>query len=130
MATHKITPYGKLTNRQKQSFPNLRIEAWDKDLLIDDFLAETVTDAKGQFTLTIDPGKFEELFLDESPNVYFKIYHGDRLIESTYESARYNLKGDLTGIELVVEYRAIPDNPGTDIKPDAKTLMPKTTPEW
>ncbi|MDH4471692.1 MAG: neuraminidase-like domain-containing protein [Fluviicola sp.] len=111
MATKKITVSGKVTNRDQQLLSNLRIEAWDKDLLIDDFLAETLSDANGQFTLVIETGRFEELFLDKRPDVYFKIFHGEQLIKTTYDTAFYNLENDLTGIEIIVEFSVTPEIP-------------------
>lgn len=42
---------GVVINLNKKPIPNLRVEAWDKDLLVDDFVGETVTDSKGRFKI-------------------------------------------------------------------------------
>ena len=97
---------GRLVNTSKIVLANLRIEAWDKDLLVDDFLSESTTNAKGEFNLIFDSLRFKELFLDKKPDVYFKIYQGQKLIKSTIDSVICNLALDISNIEIVLDIAA------------------------
>lgn len=76
----------------KQPLPNLRIEAWDKDCLFDDLVGSTVTDAAGAFSFTFDQSYFQELFLDRRPDLFFKIFDGDRLVHDTRDSVLWNIR--------------------------------------
>ena len=52
---------GKVKNLENQGVPDLRVEAWDKDLFIDDFVAEAVTDPDGRFHMSFPDKRFREL---------------------------------------------------------------------
>jgi len=57
MKTYTIT--GRVIDEKtKKGIPNLRVEAWDKDLLFDDFLGESKTDKDGKFTIELDAARF------------------------------------------------------------------------
>ncbi len=61
----------------------LRVEAWDKDLLVNDMVGSTFTDAWGRFRMIFDSGAFREFFFDQIPDIFFKVYWRDRLILET-----------------------------------------------
>jgi len=52
--------------------PNLRIEAWDKDLLFDDKLGEGLTDSIGQFRIAYTEEEFRDVF-EKRPDIYLKV---------------------------------------------------------
>ena len=69
----------------------LRVEAWDKDLLINDLIGSGITDKKGTFEFIFDESYFSELFVDRKPDLFFKVYQNDRLIRSTEDSILWNV---------------------------------------
>lgn len=64
-------------------FPALRIEAWDKDLLVDDLVGSSVSDADGHFRIDFDESYFRELFVDRRPDLLFRVFDGERLLGTT-----------------------------------------------
>ena len=66
MAKRTIKITGKIKDANNNSFANLRAEAWDKDLLIDDFVAEALSDEQGEFTISFPQSRYKELFLDRN----------------------------------------------------------------
>ena len=53
---------GKVFNQQNTGISGLTIEAWDKDLFINDFLGKAVTTKNGQFRISFDESKFKDYF--------------------------------------------------------------------
>lgn len=103
MATKTYRIIGRIIDREThQGVPGLRVEAWDKDLLIDDLVGSAVTDARGTFEITFDTSYFRELFLDRKPDLYFKVFSGDRLIESTEDSVLWNVEVGAEPVEILV----------------------------
>lgn len=79
MATKTFRIIGHIIDRKThQGVPGLQVEAWDKDLLIDDLIGSAVTDARGALEINFDTSYFRELFLDRKPDLYFKVFSGDR----------------------------------------------------
>jgi hypothetical protein len=81
----------------------LQVEAWDKDLILDDLVGSAVTDEKGAFQMELDESYFKELFLDRQPDLFFKVFHEDKLIESTENSVLWNVKAGDTEITIEVD---------------------------
>jgi hypothetical protein len=103
MPKRTIKILGKLTDANKQPIAKLRVEAWDKDMLIDDFVGEAVSDEQGAFTISFTPSRYKELFLDRDPDIYFKIYDGDAFVCSTENSVLWNIKTETVVKEIVIE---------------------------
>ncbi|MGD2087631.1 MAG: neuraminidase-like domain-containing protein [Candidatus Aminicenantes bacterium] len=83
---------GTVTGKQDgQGIANLRVEAWDKDLIIDDLLGSTKTDKTGGFALEFDSSYYKELCFDRKPDIYFKVYKGEELVCSTEDSVLWNV---------------------------------------
>ena len=61
----------------------LNVEAWDKDLLFDDLVGSTETQADGLFEFKFDTSYFKELFLDRSPHLFLKAFCNNIHIKST-----------------------------------------------
>jgi len=93
---------GKVKNLENQGVPNLRVEAWDKDLFIDDFVAEAVTDPDGRFHMSFPDERFREFFFDRRPDLYFKVRKGshvtDEVIADTSDSILWNVESGVTEI--------------------------------
>jgi hypothetical protein len=114
MATKNITLGGFILNRKKKGIANMKVEAWDKEMIVDDFVGSAVTDSKGRFVITFTRKYFNELFLDRKPDLFFKVYHKDKLVKSTEETVLWNLEKNKTDIEIFIDL-------GIN-KPDTDTL--------
>ncbi len=68
MADRTSHIWGKVINLQTQvGVSRLRVEAWGKDLLVDDFVGEATTDPDGGFHMEFAQKRFKELFLNRDP---------------------------------------------------------------
>ncbi len=103
MANKIFNIAGKIINKEKQPLPNLRIEAWDKDLLFDDFVGEAITDINGNFYISFTQKRFNELFFDNRPDLYFKIYANDKMVHSTESSVLWNIDSDQKDLNIIVD---------------------------
>ncbi|MEJ2594797.1 MAG: hypothetical protein P8100_06650 [bacterium] len=82
---------GEVVSEQNgKGIPDLRIEAWDKDLIIDDLLGSTTTDSEGKFEIHFDEVYHKELFMDYKPDIYFKIFLKSELVKSTENAVLWN----------------------------------------
>lgn len=68
------------------------VEAWDKDLIVDDHLGSATTISDGSFAITFDEDTFRDIFLDKWPDIYFKVFCAGDLIVSTEGSVIWNVK--------------------------------------
>jgi hypothetical protein len=94
---------GHVVNTQtKKGISGLRVEAWDKDLAIDDLLGTAKTDKNGRFTLSFNETYYQEICFDRKPDVYFKVFHKGKLIKSTEDSVLWNVKAGETTINITV----------------------------
>jgi hypothetical protein len=102
---------GKVINlRDRRGFPGLRVEAWDKDLLVDDLVGSAITDDQGAFRIEFDQTHFQELFLDREPDLFFKVYQAETLLKSTEDAVLWNVKNRETEIKIEVDVE-IPSKP-------------------
>ncbi len=105
---------------------DLRVEAWDKDLLVDDLVGSAVTDLHGRFEITFDESHYRELFLDRKPDLFFKVFAGDRLLASTEDSVLWNVEAADEAVEIVVTGQALEPTPfrvaGRVLKLDASPV--------
>ena len=91
MKTKQFRIDGTITSLiNNRGIPGLRVEAWDKDLAIDDFLGSAETGVHGEFTIEFDSSYYQEVCIDRNPDVYFKIYRGDELVHDTEDSVLWN----------------------------------------
>ncbi len=67
--------------KQKRALPNVRVEAFDVDLLQDDALGADITDSTGHFLIVYDEAAFSKTIFNwlnvewpAGPDIYFKYY--------------------------------------------------------
>jgi hypothetical protein len=63
MVKRNIKILGKLSDTNKQPLAKLRIEAWDKDMLIDEFVGEAISDEQGAFAIRLTQSRYKELLI-------------------------------------------------------------------
>ena len=71
------------------------VRGWDKDLIFDDALGDTTTDADGRFEIVYTDEAFRSIF-DQYPDIYVQIWDatGERRIYTTESSIRWNAGAD------------------------------------
>jgi hypothetical protein len=87
-----------------EGIAGVRVEAWDKDFVLDDYLASAVTISDGSFSLTFEDSAFREFFLDNWPDLYFKVYCYNELLASTEDSVLWNVTSAETGVEIIAPH--------------------------
>lgn len=67
----------------------LQVRAYDKDLIFDDKLGITLTDAEGKFEIRFTEAQFRD-FGETSPDLYIRIYDGSgkKLLYTTEKAVR------------------------------------------
>lgn len=65
-------------------------------------MGSTTTDENGAFQLGFDGSYFRELFLDRQPDLFFKVFQGDKLIKSTEHSVLWNVNAGETPVVIEV----------------------------
>jgi hypothetical protein len=92
---------GRVIDRKtRNGIAGLRVESWDKDLILTDLVGSAVTDAEGAFQIEFDDSHFKELFVDRKPDLFFKVFANGRLLRSTEDSVLWNVD---RATEVVIE---------------------------
>lgn len=81
----------------------LRVEAWDKDVIVDDLVGSALTNRQGSFRLEFTSDYFSELFLDRHPDLFFKVFQGQTLIKSTEDTILWNVNQGETEVTIEVD---------------------------
>ena len=97
---------GNVISLQGTGVPNLRVEAWDKDLLLDDFLGSAITDAGGAFLIEFSEDRFREFFLDRTPDVFFVVYSETTKLADTRNTLVCNIGEETANVTLKVDVPA------------------------
>jgi len=67
----------------QEGIAGLQVDAWDKDLICNDRVGSAVTDEQGAFRIDFTESHLKELFLDRQPDLFFKVFREDKLINPT-----------------------------------------------
>ena len=84
--------YGTVVEEESgQPVEGLFVRAYDKDLIVDDHLGDTRTDAAGRFELSYSEAQFRDLN-ETLPDLYLRIFDasGKRLVHTTEKAVRKN----------------------------------------
>ena len=98
----------------------LRVEAWDLDQKYHDFLGVATTGRQGEFQISFDESYFREFAPETAPDLFFKVYRGDKLIKNTEDSVVWNAG---TRTELSIEVDIQPDVPVGEDRVNAMQVM-------
>lgn len=82
----------------------VRVEAWDKDFGLDDYLGSATTTSDGSFSITFDDSAFRDIFFDNWPDLYFKVYCYNELLASTENSVLWNVKDPQVGVTIKAKH--------------------------
>ncbi|MBD2254376.1 hypothetical protein [Nostoc parmelioides] len=97
---------GRIIDRStKKGVANLQIEAWDKDLIFNDLVGSTTTDAEVHFQIEFSQTHYQECFGDRHPDLFFKVFRQGRLLTSTENSILWNHATPDTEITIEVELK-------------------------
>ena len=107
MAETTFRIQGRVIERQsRQGIGKLRVEAWDKDLIFNDLVGSAITNEQGAFQMRFDETYFRELFLDRQPDLFFRVFREDVLIQSTENSVMWNVETAETQVAIEVDLAA------------------------
>ncbi|MCO6432689.1 neuraminidase-like domain-containing protein [Nitrosomonas nitrosa] len=122
-----------INHRLSEPRPSLRVEAWDKDLIFHDFLGNAVPDAQGRFEISFDVSHFKELIFDRHPDVFFKVFDGEKLLLDTRNSALRNLSAGVHDVVIELPVRAevcSPTEPEPPLPSDPGPPSSEPKPQW
>ncbi len=87
MGEQTYTLSGRVVDQDTQAgVPELQVELWDLHGRVDGAVGFTLTDDRGNFRMSFTASFFRELFGDQLPYLYIKVFSGDTLLTSTEES--------------------------------------------
>jgi plastocyanin len=78
----------------------VRVEAWDKDFGLDDYLGSTITISDGAFSISFDTTAFHDIFFDNWPDIYFKVFCYNELLASTENTVLWNVRQPQSGVTI------------------------------
>ncbi len=86
----------------------VRVEAWDKDTTLDDYLGSAATRSDGTFELSFEDTAYRDFFGDFWPDLYFRVYCNDELLASTESSVLWNIKNPHIGVTIKSKHPSPP----------------------
>jgi len=84
---------GRVIDRKtRRGDAGLRVEAWDKDVRRNDMVGSVITDAQGAFLIKFDESYYKDHPQESLPDLFFKVFRKDELIQSTEDTVLWNLE--------------------------------------
>ena len=80
----------------------VRVEAWDKDRVLDDLVGGAVTNDHGVFEMRFDERYFRERVGDRRPDLYFRVFLPGRVL-STEDSVVWNVGAGDVPVDIPVD---------------------------
>jgi len=96
-----------IDRKTKQGLSNLRVEAWDKDLIVKTAIGAATTDQQGAFIIETSKSQLNDLFANRHCVLFFKVFRAAQLIISTEASVLWDR--DAPDSEIVI--KATTDTP-------------------
>lgn len=123
-----------ISKKGKVALPGLKVEVWDKDVKINDFLGVAFSDAEGNFSLTFSEDKYLDHPHDALPDMFFRVFQKETLVLSTEGKAIKNtawVEGLVLELKLEPEQVNPPQPPVFQKKDDLLVLadLKNRTPE-
>jgi FtsP/CotA-like multicopper oxidase with cupredoxin domain len=75
-----------IDQKTREGVAGVRVEAWGKDLEIDDDLGYAATSSDGSFAIPFDEDTYRDLNAGECPEIYFDVCCGDELLGTTEDT--------------------------------------------
>jgi hypothetical protein len=92
-----------LSKGTDEPLEELRVEAWDKNMIKDELLGTDVTTEFGKFSITFSKNNFKDLFFNNRPDIYFKIYKEEKLVHTTEDNIDWDIENDKKDIKIFIE---------------------------
>ncbi len=129
MIRNQIRIKGKIIDQKtKEGIPSLLVEAWDKDLILNDLLGSAITNHQGEFNIKLDGNYYREMFLEGNPDIFFKIYYRGKLIQSTENSILWNANRPELSILIDIDDPRYDDFVDSDYTLRGRVVHPDGTP--
>jgi hypothetical protein len=98
---------GRVTEpKTNQPLSGLRVEAWDKDLIVKDTIGTATTDQQGAFVIELAKSQLKNLFSGRHALLFFKVFRGGQLVTSTEGSVVWDR--DAPDSEIVINVNIAP----------------------
>ncbi len=105
MATMNITIVGFIRDQKtKRGIGNLRVEVWDRDMLIKASIGTAVTDLSGRFEILLTNEYVTKMFKGRKVILYFKVFLKEKLIESTEKTVLWNIEEGIKVVDIVIKF--------------------------
>lgn len=79
-----------IERKSKMAVSNLRVEAWDKDLIVKSAIGSAATDQLGSFVIEVAKGQLNDLFANRHCVLFFKVFRDGQLVTSTEASVPWD----------------------------------------
>lgn len=106
-----------IERKTKQGLSNLRVEAWDNDLIVKEPFITAVTDQQGSFIIEFKKGRLKDFFGNRQAMLFFKVFRDANLIAGTQDSVIWSQESPDQEIIIQVETSEPPPDKPKKQKP-------------
>jgi hypothetical protein len=93
-----------IDKRSRQGVAGLSVQAWDKDLLRNDFLGTTITGEGGVFEINFDTSYFKTFVFDAKPDLFFKVFNKEKNMGTTANDIIWNADNNISPLTIEVDF--------------------------